>query len=143
MALTTEQKLDWLGRVDLFRGCSPESLLRVAHATGEVDFPADHLIVNQGQIGNGLYILVGGAARVVRGSDTIARLGAGDFFGELAVIDQLPRMASVIAETPCTCLALAAWDLLSILESDPQLARNLLHELALRVRTAAGEHHQH
>lgn len=143
MPLTKDQKRDRLGVVPLFRGCSPASLQRLAEVTGEVDFPADQPIVNQGQIGNGLFVLVAGTARVARGSETLAHLGVGDFFGELGVLDQLPRMASVIAETPCSCLALASWDLFGVVDADPQLTRNLLRELSLRLRAASGEHHHH
>jgi CRP/FNR family transcriptional regulator len=143
MSLTVDARRELLARVELFRGCTPESLRMLAEVTGEIDYPADHFIVSQGQIGNGLYIVVSGQARVVRGSETIAELGPGDFFGELAVIDQLPRMASVVAETPTTCLALASWDLLRILEREPRLALNLLHEVSLRLRAAAGDRHQH
>jgi CRP/FNR family cyclic AMP-dependent transcriptional regulator len=140
MALTTDEKLAWLARVELFRGCSEESLRRVADATGEVEFEAGRYIVQQGQIGNGLYIVVAGTARVVRGDEVLAHLGAGDFFGELAVIDQMPRMASVVAEERTTCLALASWDLLAILEQDPRLALNLLRELAVRLRQLDLQH---
>lgn len=134
MALSTDEKVAWLARVQLFRGCSPESLERIAAMTGEIEFPAAHHIVQQGLIGNGLYILIAGTARVVRGDEILAHLGPGDFFGELAVLDQLPRIASVIAEAPTTCLALASWDLIAEIERDPRLALNLLRELALRLR---------
>ena len=134
MALTVDERLAWLSRVAIFRGCSEASLLRVAQATGEIDFPAGHYIVEQGQVGNGLFILLSGTARVVRGDDVLAHLGPGDSFGELSVIDQQPRIASVIATEPCTCLALASWDLLAVLEADPRLAINLLSALAHRIR---------
>jgi CRP/FNR family transcriptional regulator, cyclic AMP receptor protein len=142
MALSTQEKAAWLGRVQLFHGASPTSIDRLAEVTGEIDFPAGRHIVQQGMVGNGLYILVSGTARVVQGDDLLARLGPGDFFGELAVIDQMPRTASVVAEEPVTCLALASWDLIALLEQDPHLALNLLRELALRLR-AADEQHRH
>lgn len=142
MALGTEEKRAWLGRVELFRGCSPKSLARVAERTGEIEFSAGRHIVQQGQIGNGLYIVISGVAVAIRGTDVIARLGPGDFFGELSVIDQLPRMASVVAETTTSCLGLASWDLIAELEQDPQLALNLLRELAARLR-AVEELHRH
>jgi CRP/FNR family cyclic AMP-dependent transcriptional regulator len=134
MALSADERLAWLSRVAIFKGCAEASLLRVAEATAEVDFPAGRFIVEQGQVGNGLFILLSGTARVVRGDDVLARLGPGESFGELSVIDQQPRVASVIAIDPCTCLALASWDLLVVLESDPRLAINLLGALARRIR---------
>jgi len=134
MALTADERLTWLSRVAMFQGCADASLRRVAEATGEIAFPPGHFIVEQGQVGNGLFILVSGTARVVRGDEVLAHLGPGDSFGELSVIDQQPRAASVIAEQSCSCLALASWDLLAVLEDDPRLAINLLAELARRIR---------
>jgi CRP-like cAMP-binding protein len=136
MPSSMEQKRAWLEGVPLFRGCSPDVLERLAAVTSETDFAPDQPIVLQGQVGNGLYIVVSGAARIVQGADVIARLGPGDFFGELAVIDQQPRSASAYAEGATTCLALASWDLLALLEEEPALALNLLHELAARLRRA-------
>ena len=79
------------------------------------------------------------SAKVMRGSDELIRLGKGEFFGELSVIDQQPRNASVEAAEPTKVLALASWDLLALLESDPQLALNLIKGLVVRVRLAVDE----
>ena len=136
MPLSTQEKRAWLEKVPLFRGCAPEVVERLADATAEFEFAADQPIVQQGQVGNGLYIVVEGGARIVAGSDELARMGPGDFFGELSVIDQRPRAASAFAVGPTTCLALASWDLVAVLEKDPQLAMNLLQELAGRIRAA-------
>ena len=136
MPLSTQEKRVWLEKVPLFRGCAPDVVERLADATAEFDFAADQAIVQQGQVGNGLYIVVEGGARIVAGSDELARMGPGDFFGELSVIDQRPRAASAFAVGPTTCLALASWDLVAVLEKDPQLAMNLLQELAGRIRAA-------
>jgi CRP/FNR family cyclic AMP-dependent transcriptional regulator len=141
MPLTTQEKATWLSRIELFAGAAPESIEHLAEVTGEIEFADGRYIVQQGQVGNGLYILVAGSARVVQGDVLLAQLGPGDFFGELAVIDQMPRTASVVAEEPVTCLALASWDLITLLEQDPQLALNMLRELALRVRRADERHH--
>jgi CRP-like cAMP-binding protein len=141
VALSTDEKMDWLSRVPLLAGCPASSLRSMAEATGEVAFEAGHHIVQQGIIGNGLYILVSGRARVVQGSEVLARLGPGDFFGELSVLDQQPRAASVVAEEPVTCLALASWDLFPLLERDPQLSLNLLRAMAARLRAADARAH--
>ena len=136
MPLSTQEKRVWLEKVPLFRGCAPDVVERLADATAEFDFAADQAIVQQGQVGNGLYIVVEGGARIVAGSDELARMGPGEFFGELSVIDQRPRAASAFAIGSTTCLALASWDLVAVLENDSQLAMNLLQELAGRLRAA-------
>ena len=142
MALSAEDKAALLGRLPLFAGISAASMSRLAAVVGEQEFGVGHFIVLQGQVGSGLYVIVEGSVRVVRGADELAKLGPGDFFGELSVIDQEPRNASVQAIEPTTCLALASWDLLSLVESDPALALNMIRGLAARVR-AAGERHHH
>ena len=78
-------------------GCSPAStptgLERIAAVAVQVEFPADHVIARQGEIGTGFFVVVDGAVRVVRDGETIATLGPGDFFGELSVLDGQPRIA--------------------------------------------------
>jgi CRP/FNR family transcriptional regulator, cyclic AMP receptor protein len=140
--ITTDDKRQALGRLPLFAGISGESLDRLVDAAGEQQFAAGDYIVRQGQIGTGLYVLLDGEASVMRGSTLLARLSAGEFFGELAVIDQQPRVASVRAETATTCLAIASWDLLGLLERDSALALNMIQGLVARLR-AAGESHRH
>ena len=68
------------------------------------------------------------------GSDELARYASGEFFGELSVIDQRPRTATAYAIGATACLALASWDLVAVLEREPQLAMNMLKELATRLR---------
>lgn len=142
MPLSTDEKSAALAGVPLFAGISAQALASLAETTGEVEFSAGQQIVRQGQVGTGLYVIHSGSVKVLRGSDEVAHLGPGEFFGELAVIDQQPRNASVQAAEPTVCLALASWDLLRLLESDNALALNLIRGLAARVRSA-GEQHRH
>jgi len=134
VSLTREEKIAWLGQVPLFAGCSPEIVERLADASGELTFGAGQVVVQQGQVGNGLYIVVSGEVRIVAGDDELARLGSGETIGELSVIDQRPRAASAVAASDTVCLALASWDLISMLERDSNLAMNLRRELAGRLR---------
>lgn len=142
MPLKTQDKASVLAGVPLFQGISKESMARLATVTGEMESEPGQFIVLQGQVGTGLYVILEGSARVVRGSDELARLGPGDFFGELSVIDQMPRNASVQAVELTRCLALASWDLLDLLESDPKLSLNMIKGLAARIREQ-GEQHRH
>jgi CRP-like cAMP-binding protein len=134
MALTDDERQAWLREVPLFRGGTEPSLAALAARTSEVDFRPGQTIVQQGQVGNGLFLIVAGTAQVTTGDTELAHLGPGDVIGELSVIDQEPRVATVTAVEPVVCLALASWDLLALVDSDPQLARNLLAELARRLR---------
>ena len=141
--LADEQKATWLSSVPLFAGISAESMSRLAAVAGEQDFGAGQFIVRQGQIGTGLYVIVDGSVNVVRGADdVVASLKPGEFFGELSVIDQQPRNASVQATEPTAVLAVASWDLLALIEKDPALSLNMLKGLAARVR-AVGDQNRH
>lgn len=143
MALSDEKKEKALSRLPLFGGVSNASLARLAAVAGGQEFAPGQFIVRQGQVGTGLYVIVEGSVNVVRGADDLlATLNVGDFFGELSVIDQHPRNASVQAVEPTTVLAIASWDFIALIESDPALALNLIKGLAARVR-AAGDQHRH
>ena len=141
--LTDDQKAAWLAGVPLFSGISAESMSRLAAVAGEQEFASGAFIVRQGQVGTGLYVIITGSVNVIRGSDDVlATLNSGDFFGELSVIDQQPRNASVQAVEATSVLAVASWDLLNLLEHDPALSLNMIRGLVARVR-AAGEQHRH
>ncbi len=136
MPLTSQEKRARLESVPLFRDCSADILDRLAEATTEFEFANGAAIVQQGQVGNGLYVVVSGGVSIVAGTDELARLGPDDFFGELSVIDQQPRTATAYAVGETVCLALASWDLMAVLEQDPHVAINLLKGLAARLRAA-------
>jgi CRP-like cAMP-binding protein len=136
VSLSRQEKRSWLEQVPLFRGCDAETLDRLADVTAEFGFADGQVIVQQGQVGNGLYIVVSGGVRILAGDDELARLGPGQILGELSVIDQQPRAASALADGATVCLALASWDLIAMLEQDSDLGMNLLRELAGRLRRA-------
>ena len=136
MALSRQEKVAWLEKVPLFEGCPGEVIEGVADVTAEQQFAAGQAVVQQGQVGNGLFIVVSGGVRIVAGSRVLGRLGPGDFVGELSVIDQQPRTATALAEGPTVCLALASWDLMALVGQDRELTVNLLRGLASRLRRA-------
>jgi CRP-like cAMP-binding protein len=142
MVLTLDDKAAALGRVALFDGLERASLLPIADAATEVAFGDGDALVIQGQVGTGLFIVVSGAVRIVQSGEDVARLGPGDYLGELAVIDRQPRSASAFAVGDTTCLALASWDFFRRVDADPALAHALLRGLALRIRSLS-EHHHH
>lgn len=142
MTLTRDRKSVLLSAARLFDGVDADGMDRIAAIAVEVEFPADHVIARQGEIGTGFFVIVSGGARVVRDGQTIATLGPGDFFGELSVLDGRPRVAQVIADGPITCLALATWDFEAVLLDEPRVALAILRGLAGRLRdlTEADRH---
>jgi CRP-like cAMP-binding protein len=134
MAMTKKQKVDLLRGVTLFAAVGPKGLGDVADLMEEISFPARRYIVRQGQVGTGFYIITAGRARVERGDRILNTLRAGDFFGELSVLDQTPRMAHVVTEEPTTVLALASWDFTKLLERNAKVTLAILKEVARRLR---------
>ena len=108
----------------------------LADVATSVDFPAGHVIAREGDIGMGFFVVIAGSVRVVRDGEVVARLGAGEFFGELSVLDRMPRNASVIAHEPTSCLALASWDFEKVLLAHPALTLTILRGVATRLRAA-------
>ena len=136
MTLTRDRRAELLAGCPLFTGLTPDDLTALADTATEVDFPADRIVARQGDIGTGMFIIVDGRVRVVRDGETIARLGPGEFFGELSVIDRRPRNAQVLTEAPTRCLALASWDFERTMLEHPSLALAIMRGLAARLREA-------
>jgi CRP-like cAMP-binding protein len=142
MTIAHDRRSDLLAGCPLFVGVQRDDLAALAAAATEVAFPAGRVVARQGEIGTGFFVVVDGLVRVVRDGEPVADLGPGEFFGELSVIDGLPRIAQVVTVRPTVCLALASWDFERVLLEQPRLALAILRGLAGRLRTA-GEHTHH
>ena len=142
MPLTRDEKIAMLGSMPLFEGVDADGLGGIADRTVEVDYGAGGVIVREGEIGTGFFVVVSGAVRVVRDGETVSTLGRGEFFGELSVLDHRPRNAQVVAAEPTACLALASWDLETVITEQPRVALAMLRVLAGRLRDVS-EAHRH
>ncbi|HKI96345.1 MAG TPA: Crp/Fnr family transcriptional regulator [Gemmatimonadales bacterium] len=130
-----------LRRVPLFADLTPEELTRVGDATRERSYPKNSVIVFEDDPGDALYVVVQGHVKVVLiGEDgrevILSVLGEGDFFGEMALIDDQPRSAHVIAMEDANLLVLRREDFHSALEDHPRIALGLLRALSRRLRRA-------
>jgi CRP-like cAMP-binding protein len=135
VTLTQDRRTELLSACPLFGGVGGDDLAAIAERALEVDFPVDHVIARQGEIGSGFFVIVDGAARVVRDGQELARLGPGDFFGEMSVIDGLPRVAQVVATTDIRCLALATWEFERLVLDHPTIGLAILRGLSARLRS--------
>lgn len=142
MTLTIDRRRQLLAACPLFGGVAGEDLAAIGERALEVDFPADHVIARQGEIGTGFFVVVDGQVRVVRDGEELARLGPGEFFGEMSVIDGLPRVAMVVTTEPTRCLALASWEFEQLVLDHPTIALAILRGLSARLR-ARTEPRQH
>jgi CRP-like cAMP-binding protein len=136
-----KELLGFLSSVPLFRGSSKRQLERLAQKFVTRDYASDKAIITQGKGGEGLFIIESGGAKVVReradGSEVVVNtLGPTDFFGEMALLDDGLRTASVITTKDTRCLVLTRWDFLAVLRKDVDMAITVLRELAGRFRLA-------
>jgi CRP/FNR family cyclic AMP-dependent transcriptional regulator len=125
-----------LGNVPLFRACSKHDLRLIAHLADTDSCKAGEVLVKEGQRGNELYVIVDGEADVTRNGERVATLGAGDYFGELAVLRPAPRTATVIASTDMQVLIVTARELAILIADVPLFARKLLAGMAGRIQEA-------
>ena len=116
---------DLIGTVPLLNGLSQAVLERLAQQARAVTFLNNDIIIGEGERGDALYIITHGQVAVQHGNDTIAELRDGDFFGEMALLGDQLRTATVKAIIPSTLLRLRRRDVLSLAESDPELKHRL------------------
>jgi CRP-like cAMP-binding protein len=134
-----ENIMQILARVPLFQKLEPRQLKHIANQFADRAFEAGQEIVKQGQGGIGLFIVVSGHAQAIRervnGEKVIVNeFGPSDFFGEMSLLDDGPRTASVVTTEATRCLVLIAWDFHSVLRNDPDAAILVLQAMAQRFR---------
>ncbi len=117
----------------IFRELAPPMLERVAEVATEADVPAGHVLIERGQPGTGLFVLLEGTVELRSGGEPLTR-GPGDFVGELALLAPgTPRTARVQAVTPVKCLAIRRDDFYALLHSEPSIAVAMLQAVAQRL----------
>ncbi len=134
MALASAEREKFLARVPIFSTCSRKELQTIAQAAREVEFQAGQHVVEEGEQGVGFFVITDGKASVSAHGKARASLGAGDFFGEIALLDGGPRTATVIASTPLKVLGLVTWQFRPLLKENPDLTLKILEGVCKRVR---------
>lgn len=122
-----------LASVPLTQGLEERVRRRLAGIGRVRAYPAGTAIVEEGATATALYIVVSGRARIVRGGETIGEVVRGDFFGELALIEEHPRSATVIADEDTECLLFPAWEFTALLAEHPELAVPIMRALIARL----------
>ena len=130
---------DVLSNVWLFAGLSEEQLSSISSFTFQKSFGSGELIVEEGETGNGLYIIISGDVEILKGplADhpvVLGRRSSGEVFGEMALLGEWPRTASVRALEQVECLGIDRWVFLTLLDRQPQIGINMLQILAQRLR---------
>jgi CRP-like cAMP-binding protein len=128
--------VEQLERVSLFSDLDRRELQSLASSFKEREFKAGETITVEGSGGVGFFIIDDGEAKVTLRDEEIARLGPGDYVGELALIDAGTRTATVTAESDMRCYGLTSWEFRPLVESNSQIAWKLLQSLTKQLRTA-------
>ncbi len=129
-----DTKLDDLGRLWLFSALTKKELATIARRADEVNVPAGKVLTVEGKPGHEFFLIVDGHATVERNGRSIAKLGAGDYFGELSLLDRGPRSATVVAESDMNLMVLGQREFSGLLDEVPGLAHKLLAAMAEKLR---------
>lgn len=130
---------DWvpvLAEVPLFQSLSRRHLKRVASLARMRRYGPGTSIVRPGAAGSAFYVLIDGTARVVTPKGRVRKLSSGDFFGEMALFDDAPRSAEVVADGEVLTMTISRSAFGKLLRSEPGLSQELLRTLAARLRAA-------
>lgn len=131
---TTTSIVDALSSMSLFADLTRPDIEAITHIFEETMFSEGERILHEGFTGTGFYIIIEGQADVRLGGKELARLGRGDFFGEVSILLGEPPTAEIVALGPLNCLVLAGQEVQGFLESYPKVMFRLLQAEALRLR---------
>jgi CRP-like cAMP-binding protein len=132
--MTQKDTLAMLGSVPLFEELSQRELRTILGAAKKVEFDDGEAIVEEGASGVGFHLILEGEADVMVGDKKQATLKAGDYFGEMSLLDKGPRSATVRAAGPVRTLSLTSWAFLPLIDEHPSIAKKLLLEMSRRLR---------
>jgi CRP/FNR family transcriptional regulator, cyclic AMP receptor protein len=133
---TTTELVEHLSRVPIFESCSKKELQTIAKQVREITHEAGHVIAAEGEPGAGLFVIDAGEADVTIGGRKVNHMKAGEFFGEMALLDGGPRTATVTATTDITLYALTEWVFRGLIAEHPGIAMRTLETMASRLRSA-------
>jgi CRP/FNR family transcriptional regulator, cyclic AMP receptor protein len=132
------EAMTMLSSVPLFSPLRKGQIKNLAESAKERTYRAGDAIVTKGETGIGFYLIQSGQARVEREGHAVATLGPGQFFGEMALLDDQPRTADVRAVGEVRCLVLSSWEFWAAVGNEPEVLRGLLKETVRRLRSGTG-----
>ncbi len=121
-----------LVKIPVFQDLNNKEMKTIKRILHQREYKKNEVIFNQGDVGLGMYIIVKGDVEIVCGPvrHILAELNEGDFFGELALLDDSPRSATAVSKTPCKMLCFFKPELLDLINRDPGLGSKILFKLA-------------
>jgi CRP-like cAMP-binding protein len=133
----SDPRVERLRRVPLFSACPDKQLQFIASRVEELDLPKGTVLCREGQSGGDFFVLLSGTAEVSAGGRALKTLGAGDFFGEIALLDNGPRSATVTVGEPARALVLGPSQFRDVLHQNAEIAIALLTAVVQRLRAGS------
>lgn len=128
-----DTKVQALKRVPLFEGLSKKELVALARVTEDLEIPAGGVLCKEGETGQEFFVIVDGKIEVTRNGRALAQRGGGDFVGEIALLEDTPRTATVKAKTKLRVFVVTRKDFLFLIDENPSVERKVMRALARRV----------
>ena len=137
MRLRRDAKIEYIASVPLFERCSKRELSAIAALADQVEFPEGRVLAREGELGREFFVLTNGIAEVRRRGRLVTTLGSGEFFGEIALVSNVPRTATVTTVSPAQALVVSSRDFWSLLDESPQTQRKILETVGNRLAELA------
>jgi CRP/FNR family transcriptional regulator, cyclic AMP receptor protein len=134
---THDTKMEALKRAPLFEGLSRAELVLLSRVTEDLEVPAGKVLCRQGEIGHEFFVIIDGEIDVTRDGEHLGTRSSGDFFGEIALLEEIPRTATVTAKTPLRFFVLTRQAFTRLIDANPRVERKVLRTLARRVADLA------
>jgi CRP/FNR family cyclic AMP-dependent transcriptional regulator len=134
-----DHKLELLERVPLFAGAARDELEAIGRIVDEIDVPSGTALTHEGRHEGYFFVIVSGTVRIERGGRSINTIGAGDFLGEIALLDGGPRTASATTESDCRLLSLTHQRFHELLDTSPSVRTAVLEAVGRRMRALDAE----
>ena len=125
--------------VPLFEGLSRKELVQLERICEDLQVESGKVLCEESQIGHEFFVIVDGKVQVTRKGRRVATLGGGDFVGEIALVTELPRTATVTAETPVRLFVMTSREFHAVLDQNPNVERKVLRALARRLAETSSD----
>lgn len=133
LGLRKNAKIELIAKVPLFAGLTKPQLARIASIADEIDLRKGKILTREGDRGREFFVLLEGEAEVRRKGRKLATRRAGEFFGEIALVSDVPRVATVTATTPVRALVIRDTEFRALLHATPEIALKVLSAVAERL----------
>jgi CRP/FNR family cyclic AMP-dependent transcriptional regulator len=134
-----DTKVEALRSASLFAGLSRKELTELAKVTEDVDLDTGKVLCKEGQTGQEFFVIMQGEVEITRRGKKLATRGSGEFFGEIALVEDVPRTATVTARTPLRFFVLTRRNFLRLLDEQPRVERKVMRALARRLVSVSDE----